>query len=416
MLCLLMLAFCLASCARSENVLMSIGDQAMTLNTYELLLSRMKGTLELSGYPTDEDSFWDQIISTKGETYDDYFCSSVLDEAKKMLVQLYLYEEVYGLTLPQKQLAAVDEFISDVLTLNFDGSTSDFNRYLSNFGVNLEILRENYMTEEKIDHLGTYISSITSDAAREQYYNENYACFRQILLPLYEYRYVTDANGDTVYYYETSDKIYYDVTAATQKDAQGNTIKDENGDIVRYTEDGRIAYNTTKGVKRGLDEDNDGYVDYTELDDDMKTIVTDRANKLSTLIANGDFEVFEQYGEQWSSDEVWRAYPDGIYVNLNQGYQINYMDDIQAALANMKVGDTALVQSENAYHFIMKYELAEQGYNNKANADWFGAFEDEVVESILDAICAEHLDKVVVDTEVLAKTKGMKEIGANSEY
>jgi hypothetical protein len=331
-------------------------------------------------------------------------------------VQLYLYEEVYGLTLPQKQLAAVDEFIGDVLTLNFDGSTSDFNRYLSNFGVNLEILRENYMTEEKIDHLGTHISSITSDAAREQYYNENYACFRQILLPLYEYRYVTDANGDTVYYHEASDKIYYDATAATKKDAQGNTLKDENGDIVRYTEDGRIAYNTAKGVKRGLDEDNDGYVDYTELDDDMKTIVTDRANKLPTLIANGDFEAFEQYGEQWSSDEVWSSYPDGIYVNLNQGYQINYMDDIQAALANMKVGDTALIQSENAYHFIMKYELAEQGYNNKANADWFGTFEDEVVDSILDAICEEYLDKVAVDAEVLAQAKGMKEIGANSEY
>lgn len=416
LLCLAMLTMCLASCVSSPKVVMSIGKQELTLNMYELLLSRMKGTLEYNGYPTDEDTFWQQIISTKGQTYDAYFCESVRDEAKKMLVQLYLYEEVYGLTLPQKQLTAVDEFINDVLTLNFDGSKSDFNGYLSNFGVNMTMLRENYIMEEKIDHLGTYISSITSDAAREQYYTENYACFRQILLPLYEYCYVTDDNGDTVYYRENSDKIYYDTTANTRTDDGGNTIKDENGDVVYFTDDGRIAYNTEKGIKRGLDEDNDGYVDYKELDADMKTVITDRANSLSTLIANGDFIAFEEYGEQWSSDDVWNTYPDGIYVNLNKAYQINYMDDIQAKLADMKVGDTALIRSENAYHFIMKYELAAQGYADKSNADWFDTFEDEVIGSILDAMCEEYLDKVTVNGDALAQARGMKEIGANTEY
>ncbi|MBR0442953.1 MAG: hypothetical protein IIX15_01295 [Clostridia bacterium] len=413
---ILLLLSALTSCGASQKTVMSLGEQTLTINEYELLLSRMKGTLEYNGYPIDEDSFWNQIISAQGATYDDFFCVSVQDEAKKMLAKQYLFEEVYNLSLPQTMLDDVDQFLDDAIQLNFDGSKAAFNSYLSSYGVNIKMLRENYIVEEKLDYLASYVSSITGDAARDEYYNNNYVCFRQILFPLYEYVYETDESGDVIYYYKNSDKIYYDMSAATRTDADGKVIVDENGDTVYYTEDGRIAYNVEKGVPHGADKDNDGYVDYVELDDESKKIVTDRAQALSELIAKGDFTTFEEYGDQWSGGDDWEGYPNGIYVNLNKSYQINYMDDIQAKLSDMEIGETALVISENAYHFIMKYELPKQGYANEENADWFGTFEDELVSSILDAMCEEYLGKINVNAEALSKAKTMKTVGSNIEY
>lgn len=417
LVCLAVLALSLVCCGSSSKVLMTLEDQTITVNTYELLLSRMKGTLEYSGYPADEDAFWDQIVSTKGATYDDFFCYSIQNEAKKMLVQLYLFEQVYDLTLPQSSYDTVDQVMNDILELSFDGSKSSMNSYLAAFGVNIDMLRENYVADAKIDHLKTHLASITSDAAKEEYYNEHYVCFRQILLPLYEYCYETDENGDVIYYRENSERIYYDsANGKTRTGTDGKLVVDENGDSVYYTDDGRVAYNSEKGVPHGKDEDNDGYVDYVALNDEKKRIVTDRANALDELIADGDFTTFEEYGELWSEDDVWSTYPNGIFINLNKNYEINYLDDIQAKLTDMKKGDTALVQSENAYHFIMKYELAAQGYNNKDNADWFDTFEDEVVTDILDAMCEQYIDQIVVNDEVLKQAKTMKTVGSNMEY
>jgi hypothetical protein len=64
----------------------------------------------------------------------------------------------------------------------------------------------------------------------------------------------------------------------------------------------------------------------------------------------------------------------------------------------------------------MKYELPKQGYANKENADWFETFEDELVNSMLDAICEPYLEQVTLDVKVLEKAKTMKTVGANAEY
>ena len=414
--CLLMLGT-LIGCSSSKKTLMTLGKQEISVHIYELLLSRMKGTLDYNGYPVSEDSFWNQIISSQGATYDDYFCINIRDEAKKMLAKLYMFEEVYDLTLPQKYYDEIDEFISDVIELSFDGSKSAFNAELAAYGVNVDMLRENYVMEDKIDHLISHISSLTGDAAREEYYNENYVCFRQILFPMYEYLYVTDENGDLVYYQEGTGKVYYDISeGAPRKGTDGKNIVDDNGDTVYFKEDGRISYNTKKGVLMGEDKDKDGYTDYRELDAEEKQIITDRVQVLSELITSGDFSLFEEYGEQWSTDEIWNDYPNGIFINLNKTYEVNYIDDLQSKLVDMDVGETAVVQSENAYHFVMKYDLTPQAYADKANADWFSTFEDEMISEMLDNMCEQYLDQIEVDVDVLASAKTMKTIGANTEY
>jgi len=413
---LLLMLTAVVGCSSKGETLMQIGKQELTVNMYELLLSRMKGTLTYNDYPTDSESFWDTIISTQGATYNDYFCLSMQQEAKMMLVKLYLFEEVYKLTLPEKNYAAIDEYINDALELIHDGSKTAFNKELSLYGVNIDMLRENYIIEDKIEYLKSHISTQTGDAARDEYYKENYVCFRQILLPLYEFLYVTDENGDTVYYHEGTERIYYDTTGTTKTGTDGKPVVDKNGDTIYYTADGKIAYNTTKGVTQGLDKDNDGYTDYVMFDEERAIIVKDQANKLMELIQVGDFSTFEDYGEKLSEKEVWNAYPNGIYINKNKNYSIAYLDDIQKALTNMAVGDTQLIKSDNAYHLIMKYTAEDQAYKNKENQDWFEEFEDEVVTDILNAMCQKYLEQVTVDEKALAEAMDMKSVGANTEY
>jgi hypothetical protein len=412
----LLLSAALFGCSRKGEVVMQIGKQKLTVNTYELMLSRMKGTLKYNGHPTDTESFWNTIISVQGGTYNDYFCHTVQEEAKMMLIKLYLFEEVYKLELPSNYYDTIDEYIGDALDLLHDGSKTAFNSKLAEYGVNMDMLRENYIMEDKIDYLKLHLSKQTGDTARDEYYQKNYVRFRQILLPLYEYLYETDENGDTVYYKEGTDRIYYDMDGVTKKGTDGKTIVDGNGDTVYYTEDGKIAYNTKKGVTRGIDKDKDGYTDYKMLDKESAQLVKDQAEKLKEVIEAGDFSTFEDYGKKMSEEALWSAYPNGMYINKNKNYSIAYLDDMQEALTNMAVGDIALIEADNAYHLIMKYEIEAHGYKNDANKDWFEEFEDEVVSEILDAMCQKYMDQVKVNTEALEKAMDMKTIGSNTDY
>ena len=412
----LLLTATLVGCSRKGEVLMQIGKQKLTVNTYELMLSRMKGTLKYNGHPTDTESFWNTIISVQGGTYNDYFCHTVQEEAKMMLIKLYLFEEVYKLELPNSYYDTIDEYIGDALELLNDGSKTKFNATLSEYGVNMDMLRENYIMEDKIDYLKLHLSKQTGDTARDEYYQKNYVRFRQILLPLYEYLYETDENGDTVYYKEGTDRIYYDTDGVTKKGTDGKTIVDDNGDTVYYTEDGKIAYNTKKGVTRGIDKDKDGYTDYKMLDKESAQLVKDQAERLKEVIVAGDFTTFEDYGKKMSEEELWSAYPNGMYINKNKNYSIAYLDDMQEALTNMAVGDVALIEADNAYHLIMKYDIEASGYKNDANKDWFESFEDEVISEILDAMCQKYMDQVVVNAEALETAMDMRTIGSNIDY
>jgi len=190
---------------------------------------------------------------------------------------------------------------------------------------------------------------------------------------------------------------------------------DQDGDgIADWFEDAAGWSKTT--ANNNDDSDNDGYTDYEMLDEEGAKAIVKLANDLTELIVAGDFSTFEDYGADLCEQEIWNAYPNGMYINLEKNYPVAYIDDMQKELKTMKDGDIALIESDNAYHLIMKYPLDEGGYKNKENQDWFEEFEDEMVTEILNSMCQEYLDDVVVDKKVLATAKDMKTIGANKDY
>ena len=418
LLALLVCALPLCSCASSDSTLMKLGKTELTLNTYELLLSRMKGTLAYNGYEVDNAAFWDYIWSTDGATYEDYFNAEILAAAKDMLLRLYLFEEVYDLTLPQSYYDDVDVYMQDLLENDFNSSKNAFNKAMADYGINMEMLRENYIMEDKLEYLVDYLSARTADSAREEYYQEHYVRFRQILFPLYEYEYQLDENGDVVYHQVGKNTVAYDTkNGKTMKATDGTLRCDEDGNPIYFLEDGSIAYDTVNGEPAGVDADKDGYVDSKALSDAEITNIKENATKLQGLIEAGDFSTFEDYGAQYAgNDDVWSAYPDGIFLNSEQSYSLAYLQELADQLQVAKVGDVILYQSENAVHLVMKYDLTESAWGVEGNKDWFGTFEDEVIESVILSICGEYADQIVIDQSVLDKSRGIKEIAANWNY
>lgn len=409
----------LLSCSSGKGkTLMRLGDTTLSVNLYELMLSRMKGTLAYNDYEVDSDEFWDYIWNAEGATYNDYFLESIREAAKTTLVKLYLFEEVYDLTLPQSKIDEVDVYMADLLENDFDGSKTAFNQAMAAYGINMDMLRENYIMEAKIDYLSTYLSTRTADNAREEYCQQSYVCFRQILFPLYEYIYETDENGDVIYFKAGTNYIAYDKKGGVTKTGTDGTLrKDADGNTMYFTEDGKIAYDKANGIPLEVDEDKDGYADFAALSEEEQASIKEKAEQLKALIEAGDFTTFEQYGKELSGDDgVWDAYPGGIYLNQKTSYPIAYLNEISSELASMKVGDTLLHRSDNAYHFIMKYEMPKGAYADEENEDWFGSFESELMSSIIDTLCKEYIDQVKVDEDVFAEAMTMKDVGTNINY
>lgn len=421
--CLVILLACvmmvlpLAACASTGKTLMSLGKQTLSVNEYELFLSRQKGTLANYNYDVNSSAFFQTIFSADGATYNDYFCHEILEKAKTTLIKLYLFEEVYRLTLPEDDYTKIDEYLDSIVQEQFDGSETAFNRVLSQYSVNKKMLRDNYIRENKLDYLVKYVASITGDSAKEEYYEANYVRFRQILFPMYEYVYQTDENGDTVYSKDGGKTIAYDTKNGTPiTGTDGKYRVDENGDVIYYTAEGKIAYDTEGGEPVGVDEDKDGYIDYVKLDEESLKILKDRATRLEELLEDGDYTTFEQYGNEFSSDDAWETYEGGIFLNKNVTYSVSYLNDLTLKLAEMQDGEVLLYQSENAYHLVMKYPLEKEAFKDKTNSDWFESFDSEVGNYILDAKCAEYMDRIQLDQEVLKGAKNMITVGINTDY
>ena len=152
----LLLICALISCfsACGAKTMMSLEDKKISVNVYEFLLSRMKGTLSYYGYDVTDSSFWNTIIAADGTTYNDYFCATIRQEASHYLIADYLFDKE-GLVFDEKKEAAVDELM-DAYEKKA-GSQIKLNAELKDFGVNYDLLREIYVLEEKIkmlkDHL-----------------------------------------------------------------------------------------------------------------------------------------------------------------------------------------------------------------------------------------------------------------------
>ncbi len=426
LICLLLAVLMLTVSCSSGNALMSLGKQDISLNLYELYLSRQKGTLCTAYYYGAEaakDSFWDTQISTDGTTNNKYWTEYILQCVKIYLAAMYMYEEEYDLSLPDSAEEAVKEKLDELVATDGEGSKAALNKILSEYGINYNMLREAYLIEQKVAHLqyhlyGDGLSKVSKEL-KEQYYRENYVRFKQVFFMNYRYVYETDENGDTIYFDTETGKPIYDESGIRHFDSNGFAEKDKNGNIIYYHEDGSIAYDEKNGQPSYTYDENGKYQTAKLTASELRELEKN-AEDIAEFTEKGDTATFESYIAKYSDDSDGQSnYSDGYYFAVNAAYAYEYIADIISKLTEMEAGEIGLIESDYGYHVIMKYELDEGAYEDTAKDVWFesetNSFTDGVKQWLFNIKCEQYLDKITVNPEAV-KQIDIKSVSPNFYY
>ncbi len=352
----------LGGCSSLGKPMMTLGDSELTVNMVSLFLSRLKGTLSFSAAG---EVYWDTIVDNKnGITYNDFYTAQGMDAAKTYLAAMHVFEE-RGLTLPKSAEDAVDEKIDRLI--EEEGSRVVLNEKLAEYGANVKILREIYLIEEKmaylIDDLYGADGSLIAKKEKDDYYKEHYRRFKQIFLPLYEFVYEENGEGEQV------------------------KVRDE-----------------------------DGNYKIRELTEAETLALEEKKDKILASAKSGDYAGFDalvtQYDEE--PDEASKNYPNGFYLSEKSNYKITAVSE---ALFEMETGEIRTVIPENGYgvYIIMRYENEESGYASEKNKDFFGDFTELLKNHLIGEYLNRYLADIQIDTEA-AKGVDIKSVGANVYY
>lgn len=444
LLTLLLCTLPLISCASRGKTLMTLEKNGikvtLSVNLYELMLSRMKGVLynngsTFNGVRADKDNFWNYTGKFDGvnvQSLDEFYCQSILGNCRTYLVTLFLFEEL-GLKLSQAELDDVDQRLEELVRIDGNGSKTKLNSVLSAYGVNYDILKEAYTIEKKINAVQTalYGANATGiDASiKREFMKENYVHFRQIYLPSYDYVCETDENGDVIYYYDEGTKkghVYYDVhNGEPHYDGEGDEILDEHGDVIYFKKDGTgIAYDSTNGSPAYVmsKEDSTRYEIKEKTPEELTALQT-YAEELLGKMQGATMEAFEQTVAEeciknYQPNDM-EAYPDGYYLDRKFDYaaageDTAYLATIIEKLDTVADGAVALIKSPYGYHIIKKYAHTENAYELEANEVWFERFSSNLTEELFLDKCESYYADIQINEKVLADAPNMKEVAVNS--
>ena len=424
--CLTLLAGALGmtACSDKSPALLELDGNKITANQYQFFLSRVKGSLYYTGYNVESSDFWNMIIDDQNNTYDDYFRNAVLEDARRYLAALAIFEE-RDLVLPQSYLDRIDQEMESYL--DDAGSKSALNTLLASYGVNADILREIYVLEAKYEYLQQVIygkdGELLSADARTAYLNDHAVCFKQVLIRAFDYVYETDLNGDEIYYLpsENNDKVnniaYDKENGEVRLGSDGKIITDSNGDDVYYLTDGSIAYDKKNGV-RAMVYDTTGNLVTKAYSPEELALHKAAAEEIAATVAKGDYAAFEALLEAYELGVEDAFVTDGAYCFLytTGDNSYDYLNDIADELAGAEEGEIKIISSEYGYNVVMKYAIPADAVTNPDYEDWFGDLTDRIIAKQFHTMCKPYMDKVTVDNEVFATLPSMKDIATNISY
>lgn len=443
-LALLSLLLCLSSlaaCASKGETLLTLEKDGikvtLSANEYQLMLTRVKGTLSQYQYDVNSYTFWaqqDKYDGTNFQTLDQFYKDSVLNNCRTYLVALYLFEKE-GLKLSDASIESVNTLMDELVRTDGDGSKTKLNSVLSVYGVNYDILEGLYLMQEKIKTLQNHLygenAELLGEVVKDEYLQNNYVHFEQVFLPTYSYVFETDKNGDTIYYMVDGDQILKNISydkgnGVPAEDKNGNPIIDDNGDRVYYVKDsnGKIAYNYVSGKPAyKLSSDGKNYLTENLKGEALEKVTKEAEQMLSDLkdSTDAEFEAAMKKQNEKNDDLAADEYTDGYYLKTTMdfaasGEDLKYLDKIVEALGDAKDGDVVMVQSGFGYHIIKKYPHSEKAYENEVNESWFSDFNANLIEYYFGELCRTYYGDITVDGEVLASVPDMLNIKINYYY
>ena len=444
LLLVLTACLCATACSNRGKTLMTLSKDGITVdfsvNLYELMLSRMKGTLMFNqvtagGYTANQAKFWEYTDYVEGKgnvTLDEHYRTSILENCRTTLVSLYLFEQM-GLTLSAAAQAQIESDLQELILTDGNGSKTKLNSILAQYGVNYNMLREAYLISAKTEAVQAERYGKNGELIgynlKDKYLGDHYVHFRQIFLEEYHYKYETDKNGDVVYYYfdgNSKGHICYDTANGEPYELEnGDLREDDRGDVIYYvkgTNYTKIAYDSTNGQPSTLLSDDGVSYQTTPMTEEAKKALKNKAEALSNEVKDLSYAEFEAKIADRNKDQgITEIYTDGYYLRtdtdyLSGGSSYQYLQDIVDALQTMEAGETMMVKSNMGYHLVMKYDHTEKAYEKEENEVWFSDFIPSIVEELYLELCESYYPYIVVDEKVLAQAPKMKDVGVNYYY
>ena len=421
---MLVSAISLVSCGSKK--VMKIEDSKISVSVYEVefFMTRMKGLLQNYGYNVSSSAWWGTIMNSQGLTVDEYYKTRTLKDVSQYMIAQYLFDKE-GLEISKEEKKQIDDAI-DVL-IELAGSKNSLNAVLAEYGVNVNILRDIYIGELKMDKVKEYffgtdgLKAENGETRKHEFLKGNYACYKQVFLAAYYYETVTDKNGDTIYYTdEKANKIAYDTkNGVTRTDVYDSSKleTDEFGDTVYYTDESakKIAYDTTGYPKYKTDSEGNKIAHYHTAEK------IDEIGKWAEELAKGNKtpEEFEQMIDDYSEGEYGNQ---KAYLRVESGYyeaqgsHYAYFDEIASLAAEMEFGECRVVDSGAGFHIIYRAEHDAKAYDDEAYKGVFAGFNAEFISMLYEELCENYEDMISIDEKVLEALPDMKDVAANVLY
>ncbi len=434
---LLALLLLLCGCASHGETLIKAGGEEISVNVFQLYLSRMKGALGEAGHAVGDASYWNSYISTDNTTTAQYYTAQVLEGLKHIAAAMIIYEE-YGLKLPDEAVDEIDAWIEGLIESDGGGSKASLNSILSAYGANVTVLRDAALLEAKLSQLKEHIygvnGSLIQDTAIEEYYKKTYYRGYQMQLADYYYKHETDKNGVAVRYTDdTYKKVAYisqsTINALEESERAKYVTVERKGD---YAEDFGAAYGNTITLYRDGDTEvvaydkEKGVINYT-LDKSGNLIEAkyteaemqaryERAKEIAAECMNNEAK-FLQYAAEISDNSSFNETyaPSGMYFALGTYSTDTVFGSFSAVLAEMDIGTTRVVSSDSGYYILMRAELDTGAWKNDRNSRWFSTLRGLTLEYMLQQRTVQYLDRVSVD-EALFSTVDITTVASNVRY
>ena len=418
---------CFAStgCASTGKPLMELDGTKISVNTFKFFLSRMKGNLSSSYYygskALDAD-FWDTIMDESGKTYNEHYTDVVLESTKTYLAALHLFEE-FDLELPKSRMDAIEEELDNIINVDGGGSKAALNSVLSKYGANFDVLREAYVIEEKISYLREYLfgtngSKISADYI-EDYYENHFVRYKEIIFNTKKPAYEKDENGDEIYYTEDGKIAYDKENGVPKKNSDGTAVKDKDKNTVYVdVETGKIAYDVKTGARKQL-RDSSGALMEEDYSSQKLLEIIDNASIVMDKTVDKDYTLFEALMKENTQELDENEYSQGYYA---YAYSEAPSKDFVSELFDMDVGEVRMIKTDSAIHIVMKYKLEESGYALEENEKFFiGSKTGNYIfmSDLIDKLFADYLEKYLDDIEVKEKLLegiDMKSVEANYDF
>ncbi|MGM9681351.1 MAG: hypothetical protein ACI3XR_07595 [Eubacteriales bacterium] len=316
----------LSGCSSGNSVVGYTTDQknkyAITEGMYRYWMVSWKDYF-VKNYSDVEDTaeYW-QSEAVEGMTNEEYLTENIQTRIKYYYVAQPIFDE---LGLKETFKDTVQSNLNDMI--EYYGSKSACNEALDAlYGINLSTLKTIYTYEERYKAVNEYLFgdngafSATADELDEYYRN----------------------------YYVRAKYILFLKNTKFRLDEDGKRVTDSSG-----------------------------YIVYDDLTDEEKEEVRETAVKItadltSGITVEGYADPMDYYMQEYMSpyyDDILSSYPNGFYITADE-YAV-HTATVTDAVFNMDVGEVQMVENEDCYFIIKKYDLIDKGYMSTTDSAQF---------------------------------------------